>query len=408
MKDDAPHDVGAQGGGDSAAETGGAAREMGIDTRLAHAGWNPRDYHGFVNPPVVHASTVLYPDWETMRDRGQRYTYGTRGTPTTDALANALNELEGAAGTILVPSGLAAISVPMLAFCSAGDHVLVVDSVYTPNRHFCDTVLARMGVEIEYFHPAIGEDFRHLVRPQTSVVMLEAPASNSFEMVDVPLLAQIAHEANPACTVMMDNTWATPIFFRPLDHGVDVSIHALTKYPAGASDLVLGGVSTNARSWERLQDTQFALGTCAAPDDCFLTLRGLRSMNVRLKHHELSTLVICEWLQRRDDVARVLYPALPDHPGYALWSRDFAGASGLFTFVLRGDVEAAGRFLNALQIHGLGYSWAGYESLAVIPWFGDRTVCLGPNDGTAIRIQVGLENASDLIADLERGFAAAA
>ena len=165
---------------------------QGVNTRLAHAGWNPRDYHGFVNPPVVHASTVLYPDWETMRDRGQRYTYGTRGTPTTDALAEALNELEGSAGTVLVPSGLAAISVPMLAFANAGDHVLVVDSVYTPNRHFCDTVLSRMGVEIEYFHPSIGDDFRHLVRHDTSVVMLEAPASNSFEMIDVPLLADIA------------------------------------------------------------------------------------------------------------------------------------------------------------------------------------------------------------------------
>ena len=399
MKDDVVREA-------DAGNRGRASAGLGVNTRLAHAGWSPRDYHGFVNPPVVHASTVLYPDWETMRDRGQRYTYGTRGTPTTDALAEALNDLEGAAGTVLVPSGLAAISVPMLAFASTGDHVLVVDSVYSPTRHFCDTVLARMGVEIEYFDPHVGEDFRHLVRHDTSIVMLEAPASNSFEMLDVALIAGLAHERNPDCTVMMDNTWATPIFFRPLDNGVDVSIHALTKYPSGASDLVLGGVSANARSWERLQDAQFALGTCAAPDDCYLTLRGLRSMNVRLKHHELSTLVICEWLRAQPHVSRVLYPALESDPGHELWKRQFSGAAGLFSFVLEGSVEDAGRFLNGLRIHGLGYSWAGYESLAVIPFFGDRKISHGPKDGTAIRIQVGLEDPSDLIADLERGFAA--
>ena len=382
--------------------------KKGVNTRLAHLGYEPRDYHGFVNPPVVHASTVLFPDYETMRDRAQPYTYGTHGTPTTDALARALSELEGAAGTILVPSGLAAVSVPMLAFASAGDHVLVVDSVYSPTRKFCDAVLARMGVEVEYFHPGIGEDFRHLMRANTSVVMLEAPASNSFEMIDVPLTAGLAHEARPDCTVMMDNTWATPLLFRPLDHGVDVSIHALTKYPSGASDLVLGGVSANERTWPQLKATQSALGTCAAPDDCYLTLRGLRTMNLRLRHHEMSTMVLCNWLQGHAQVKRVLYPALPDDPGHALWSRDFAGASGLFSFVLDGGTEEAGRFLNGLDIFGLGYSWAGYESLAVIPNFADRLVAHGPTDGTAIRLQVGLEDPSDLIEDLEKGFAAAA
>ena len=380
---------------------------QGINTRLAHAGYDPRSYHGFVNPPVVHASTVLFPDYETMRDRAQPYTYGTNGTPTSDALAHALDALEGSAGTILVPSGLAAISVPMLAFVAAGDHVLVVDSVYSPTRNFCDKVLRRMNVEVEYFDPHVGEDFRHLMRSNTSVVMLEAPASNSFEMPDVPLIAGIAHEKRAQCTVMMDNTWATPLFFRPLDHGIDVSIHALTKYPSGGSDLVLGGVSANERSIARLRETQGALGTCAAPDDCYLTLRGLRSMNVRLRHHEMSTMVLCNWLQGRTEVKRVLYPALPDDPGHALWARDFSGASGLFSFVLDGGVDEAARFLNALRIFGLGYSWAGFESLAVIPHFGDRTVAKGPQDGTAIRIQVGLEDPGDLIADLERGFAAA-
>ena len=382
--------------------------KRGVNTRLAHIGYEPRDYHGFVNPPVVHASTVLFPDYATMRDRAQPYTYGTNGTPTTDALARALDALEGSAGTILVPSGLAAISVPMLAFASAGDHVLVVDSVYTPTRKFCDQVLARMGVEVEYFHPDVGEDFRHLMREETAIVMLEAPASNSFEMIDVPAITAMARERRPECVVMMDNTWATPLFFKPLDHGVDVSIHALTKYPSGASDLLLGGVSANERCWPKLKATQTALGTCAAPDDCYLALRGLRSMNVRLRHHEMSTMVLCNWLKGHGQVKRVLYPALPDDPGHELWSRDFAGASGLFSFVLDGGIEEAARFLDALEIFGLGYSWAGYESLAVIPSFSDRTLAKGPQDGTAIRLQVGLEDPSDLIADLEKGFAASA
>ena len=382
-------------------------RERGVNTVLAHAGYDPRSYHGFVNPPVVHASTVLFPDYETMRDRTQPYTYGTRGTPTTDALARAIDQLEGSEGTILVPSGLAALSVPFLAFASSGDHVLAVDSLYTPTRIFLDRVLARMGVEVEYFAPDIGEAFRHLMRPNTSVVMLEAPASNSFEMVDVPLVAELAHEARAECVVMMDNTWATPLFFRPLDHGVDVSIHALTKYPSGGSDLVLGSASASGTAWERLHATQIALGTCAAPDDCYLVLRGMRSMNVRLRHHEMSANVLCNWLLGQPAVKRVLYPALPDDPGHTLWSRDFTGASGLFSFVLDGDVAAAARFLNALEIFGLGYSWAGFESLAVIPDFSDRQVAHGPTDGTAIRLQIGLEDPGDLIADLERGFAAA-
>ena len=380
---------------------------QGINTRLAHIGHDPRSYHGFVNPPVVRASTVLFPDYETMRDRTQKYVYGTHGTPTTDALADALSELEGAAGTILVPSGLAAISVPVLAFSQAGKHALVVDSLYSPNRRFCDTVLKRLGVEVEYFSPHIGEDFSKLMRPNTSIVMLEAPASNSFEMCDVPLLAGIAHEANPDCVVMMDNTWATPLFFKPLDHDVDISIHALTKYPSGHSDVLMGGVSANVRCWQQLHDGNEAMGICVGGDDAYLVLRGMRSMGVRLERHQKTTMEICQWLQGHDQVSRVLYPALPDDPGYELWKRDFSGASGLFSFVIKDrDREECGAFLNALQIHGLGYSWAGYESLAVMPLFNDRVVAHGPNDGTTIRIQVGLEDPSDLIGDIERGLAA--
>ncbi len=379
----------------------------GINTRLAHLGNDPHAYHGFVNPPVVRASTVLFPDYETMRDRSQPYLYGTRGTPTTDALCKALNDLEGAAGTVLVPSGLAAISIPVLAFAKAGMHMLVVDSLYSPNRHFCDTVLNRLGVEVEYFSPHIGDEFAKLMRPNTGIVMLEAPASNSFEMCDVPLISNIAHEENSDCVVMMDNTWATPLYFKPLDFGVDISIHALTKYPSGHSDILMGGVSANEKHWQQLQDTQFALGTCVGGDDAYLLLRGMRTMNIRLEHQARTTMQLCEWLQGHKQVSRVLYPALPDDPGYALWKRDFKGASGLFSFVIRDKGrEECGAFLNALKIHGLGYSWAGYESLAVMPNFSDRVVAMGPDEGTTIRIQVGLEDFDDLQEDIERGLAA--
>ena len=384
-----------------------ATETKGINTRLAHIGHDPRSYHGFVNPPVVRASTVLFPDYETMRDRNQKYVYGTHGTPTTDALADALSDLESAAGTILVPSGLAAISVPVFAFAEAGMHMLVVDSLYSPNRRFCDTVLSRLGIEVEYFSPHVGDDFAKLMRANTGIVMLEAPASNSFEMCDVPLLTNIAHDENPNCVVMMDNTWATPLFFKPLDHGVDISIHALTKYPSGHSDVLMGGVSANERTWERLHDADGAMGMCVGGDDAYLVLRGMRSMGVRLERHEKTTMALCQWLQGHQQVSRVLYPALPDDPGYALWKRDFSGASGLFSFIIKDKSrEECGAFLNALQIHGLGYSWAGYESLAVMPQFQDRVVTHGPNDGTTIRIQVGLEDADDLMADIERGLAA--
>ncbi len=379
----------------------------GINTRLAHIGHDPRSYHGFVNPPVVRASTVLFPDYETMRDGSQPYVYGTHGTPTTDALADALTDLEGAAGTVLTSSGLSAITIPVLIFAKAGMHMLVVDSLYSPNRRFCDNILTRLGVEVEYFNPGIGDGLAKLMRPNTGLLMLEAPASNSFEMHDTPLLASIAHEKNPDCVVMMDNTWATPLYFKPLDFGVDISIHALTKYPSGHSDVLMGGVSANQRTWEQLHAGHENMGICVGGDDAYLVLRGLRSMGIRLERHAKTTMTLCKWLQSHPQISRVLYPALPEDPGYALWSRDFSGASGLFSFVIKDrDREQCGAFLNALQIHGLGFSWAGYESLAVMPQFQDRVTAYGPDEGTTIRIQVGLEDAEDLMADIERGLAA--
>jgi len=357
--------------------------KMGTNTRLAHIGNDPRDFYGFVNPPVVRASTVLYPDAATMVSRKQKYVYGTRGTPTSDALCDAIDHLEGSAGTVAVPSGLVAVTLPLLAFLSAGDHVLITDSVYHPTRNFADTMLKRLGVEVDYYDPEIGAGIAALIKPNTKVVFTESPASNTFEMQDIPAIAKAAHAAG--AIVMMDNTWATPLYFRPLDHGVDVSIHAATKYPGGHSDVLLGTVSANEACWPQLRETFTTMGVCAGPDEVYQVLRGLRTMGV----------------------ARVLHPGLESHPGHALWKRDFSGASGIFSIVLDGGGEKqAHAFLDALEIFGLGYSWGGYESLAVAVFLGDRALKKA-YEGPVIRLQIGLEDVDDLKADISRGLKAA-
>lgn len=387
------------------------ADDFGPNTKLTHQGWKPGEFHGFVNPPVVHASTVLFPDSSTMDRRAQKYTYGTRGTPTTDALCEAIDALEGSAGTILVPSGLAAVTVPFLAFVAAGDHILVTDSVYYPTRNFCDTMLKRLGVETEYYDPGIGAGISALIRPNTTLVHTEAPGSLTFEMQDIRAIADAAHAAGAVVT--MDNTWATPLYFKPLDFGVDVSIHAATKYPSGHSDILMGTVSANETYWPKLHEAQITLGTCGAPDDAYQILRGLRTMGIRLEHHQKNALEIARWLEGRADVATVLHPALESFPGHALWKRDFTGASGVFSFVLSESDPAkfkprAFAFLDALKLFGLGYSWGGFESLAVWCNLADRKVAKAPAEGPVLRLQIGLEDVPDLIRDLEAGFKAAA
>lgn len=382
----------------------------GVNTKLSHIGNSPFDFHGFVNPPVVHASTVLFPNAKAMETKAQKYTYGTRGTPTTDALCEAIDALEGSAGTVLVPSGLAAVTVPFLAFLSAGDHALIVDSVYFPTRHFCDTMLTRLGVTVEYYDPMIGAGIESLIKANTKLVHTEAPGSNTFEMQDIRAISAVAHRHG--CVVTMDNTWATPLYFKPLDHGVDISIHAATKYPSGHSDILMGTISANAAHWEQLLETHGALGLCGSPDDSYQILRGLRTMGIRLERHQESALNIARWLEERDDVARVLHPALPGFPGHDLWKRDFTGSSGIFSFVLKAESAdqfkpKAHAFLDALSIFGLGWSWGGYESLAVHVGLSDRKVCKAPAEGPVIRLQIGLEDVADLRKDIEAGFAAA-
>jgi cysteine-S-conjugate beta-lyase len=369
-----------------------------------------RAQHGFVNPPVYHASTVLYPSAEDFLAHRARYQYGRRGTPTTEALEHALQELEGpqCAGVSLLPSGLAAISTALLAVIHAGDHVLITDSAYGPTRIFCDQVLSRLGVSVSYYDPLIGDAIAALIQPNTRVVYLESPGSLSFEMQDIPAIAKAAH--NKGALVLMDNTWATPLYFRPLDHGVDLAIAAGTKYIGGHSDLMLGTISANAAVVTRLKNTVRHTGQCEGPDDVYLGLRGLRTLAIRLERHQQSGLAIARWLEQRPEVLRLLHPALPSHPGHAIWKRDFAGASGLFSMVLKPVPQKAYyAFLDTLQLFGIGASWGGYESLAIpFDCAPLRTATRWEPGGPTVRFHIGLEAVDDLIADLERGFAALA
>lgn len=378
-----------------------------VATRLAHGG---RGEAGspFVNPPVIHASTVLFDSVAQMHGKAAtpaKYTYGRRGTPTSESLAGLVAELEGAAGTAITPSGASACATALLSVLGAGDHLLVIDSVYAPTRHFAGGVLKRYGVETTYFDPLIGAGIADLIRPNTRAIFLEAPGSLTFEMPDIPAITAVARARG--VVTLMDNTWATPLFFRPLEHGVDVAILAATKYLVGHSDALVGTISANAAVWPRILATHGDIGLWTGPDDMYLALRGLRTMAIRLERHQASALAAAEWLARQPQVARVLHPALPSDPGHAIWKRDFAGASGLFGVVLQPCGEPAlEAFLDGLELFGLGYSWGGFESLVIatdprairtaVPW---------SEPGPLIRLQIGLEDPQDLIADLAAGLA---
>jgi cystathionine beta-lyase len=378
------------------------------ETRLVNAGRDPQAYHGFVNPPVYHASTVLYPTAEDQVSHRSRYQYGRRGTPTSEALESALTELDGqaCAGVALLPSGLAAICTALLAVAGSGDHILVADSVYRPTRTFCDGVLKRMGVETTYYDPLIGADIAKLIKPNTRAVFVEAPGSQSFEMQDIPAIAEVAHAKG--ALVLMDNTWATPLYYRAFENGVDLSIQAGTKYIGGHSDIMFGCVSANAKTLPALKNTVYTMGLCVGPDDMYLALRGLRTMGVRLARHFESGLRVARWLEQRPEVLRVLHPALENDPGHKIWQRDFSGASGLFSIVLKPTSEkSVYAFMNKLALFGMGYSWGGFESLVILFDCAEyRTATKWAPGGPTLRFHIGLEDADDLIADLERGFAA--
>jgi cystathionine beta-lyase len=379
---------------------------MNDDTLLVTGGRDPEHNHGAVNPPIYRASTILYPDVETFEAPRQLrgVYYGRAGVPTTFALEDAVAALEGAAGAVITGSGKTAIAQALLTFLEAGDHLLMVDSAYAPTRQLCDRVLARFGVETTYYDPLIGGGIADLMRPATKVVFVESPGSLTFEVQDVPAIAAVAHAAG--AVVMIDNTWATPLYFKPLAHGVDISIQAATKYVGGHSDLLMGIAAATEEHYPRLRRGMQDLGCYVSPDDCYLALRGLRTLSVRLERHQANALRLATWVQARPEVERVLYPALPGDPGHALWRRDFQGASGLFGVLLKPCPDKAWHaMVEGLELFGLGASWGGYESL-IMPNHPERYRTATPWDPTfpCIRIHAGLEDPDDLIADLETGF----
>jgi cysteine-S-conjugate beta-lyase len=383
---------------------------MKKDTLLARAGRDPAAHQGMVNTPVFRTSTVLFPDLESYEARdGDDYKsvrYGMHGTPTTFALEEAVAKMEGGYAAVALPSGLAAITASLCAYAKAGSHLLIPDSTYTPTRTFCDRHLKPFGVEIQYYDPLIGAGIDKLLRNNTAAVLCEAPGSLSFEMQDIPAIAEAAHRRG--IPVLADTTWGTPYFFRSFEKGVDVSIHAATKYIAGHSDIVMGIIVTNEKHWLTVRHTVAHYGYGVSPEDCYLALRGFRTIGVRLKQQMENALKVARWLQAHKQVRRVLYPALESDPGHALWKRDFSGAASLFSFVLDPATEQqVSAFVNALQLFGIGSSWGGFESLAIVARVERyRTVTKWDPGGPTIRLHIGLEDPDDLIADLERGFAA--
>jgi cysteine-S-conjugate beta-lyase len=371
-------------------------------TRLATAA---REFteHGVVNPPVYRASTITFPDVETLHNRNQEYLYARRGTPTSRAFETTVAELEGGFDCKTCPSGLAAISTAFLAFLDAGDHILVTDTVYNPARQFCDKTLARLGIETTYYDPLIGAGIGALMRPNTRVVHCESPGSQTMEIQDVPAIAEVAKARG--AVVMIDNTWSAGNYFKAFDHGCDVSIQAATKYLVGHSDAMLGTVTCNADTWPRFKDAYETMGMFAGPDDMYLALRGLRTLDVRMARHQTSALKVAEWMRSRPEVQTVLHPGLSNAPGHSLWKRDFTGSSGLYSIILKPVSEAAvAAMLDGLELFSMGYSWGGFESL-VVPFHAHRTATEFTAEGPCLRFHIGLEDPDDLIADLTAGFA---
>src|SRR5258708_1809832 len=370
------------------------------DTKLIQAGRAPSLHAGAVNTPVYRVSTVLFPDLQTMRTEAQAYTYGRRGQPTTRALEEALCSLEGGARTVLTPSGLSACTLAILTACSAGDYILVTDSDYGPTPVFCERLGKRYGISTTYFDPHIGTGIAEQFRPETKAVFLESPGSFTFEVQDVPAIAEVAHSHGAA--VILDNTWATPLYFDAIGHGADLSVQAVTKYIGGHADVMMGAITPNSAPKDRLGETHGTLGHCSSGDEAYLALRGLRTLGVRLRRHQESATEIAAWLKTRPEVARVIYPVLHDDPGHALWRRDFTGACGLFSIVLKPCPDAAiAAMVDGPEHFGLGDSWGGFESLIVHGHF-HRT--FPPHlEGPMLRLHLVLDDVEDFKPDLASG-----
>ncbi|NOJ11619.1 cystathionine beta-lyase [Vibrio splendidus] len=380
-------------------------------TKLITAGRDKKWTNGVVNPPVQRASTVVFNSVEEKRkatiNRANRTLfYGRRGTNTHFAFQDAMVEVEGGAGCALYPCGTAAISNAILSFVETGDHILMVDTCYEPTRDFCDTIMKKMGVETTYYEPTIGEGIQDLIKPNTKVLFTESPGSVTMEVQDIPTLARIAHEHD--IIVMLDNTWAAGVNFSPFDFGVDISIQAATKYIVGHSDVMLGTAVANEKCWDQLREQSYLMGQCVSPDDAYLALRGIRTLDVRLRQHAESSLKVAKWLETRPEVDHVRHPALESCPGHEFFKRDFTGGNGLFSFVLKNsNTKATTALLDGMTHFSMGYSWGGFESLILANEpnsFDSLRTVANPNfTGTLVRVHIGLEDVDDLIADLEAG-----
>jgi len=383
---------------------------MKKDTLLSRIGRDPARYQGMVNTPVFRTSTVIFPDLATYEARGgtdyKKMRYGLYGTPTTFAFEEAVSKMEGGYAAVALPSGLAAITAALCAFLKSGDHLLVTDSAYVPTRSFCNNRLKAFGIETEYYDPLIGAGIERLIRPNTKAIFCETPGSLTFEMQDLPAIAAVAHARE--IPVLADNTWGTPYYFRAFERGVDVSIHAATKYICGHSDIMMGIITTNERYWLQVRKAVAEYGFGVSPEDCYLALRGFRTIGVRMRQQMQNALKVARWLQKRADVQRVLYPPLEDDPGHQIWKRDFDGAASLFSFVMIPvSNKAVETFINSLQLFGIGSSWGGFESLIQIAHIAQHRTATHWNPGApTIRLHIGLEDPDDLIADLDAAFAA--
>lgn len=380
--------------------------KFSLETKLTQLGRDTSRQSGFVNCPPYRGSTIVFPNAKSFRNRDMEFHYGTEGSPTIKHLEEAWTHLTGGAGTVLSPTGIGAITLAILTVAKAHDHILIPDSVYGCTREFCDDFLPKMLIEVEYYDPLIQEDIEQKFRANTTILFLESPGSQTFEVQNIPLLTELAHKHN--ITTMLDNTWATPIFFDAHKHGCDISIEAGTKYLSGHSDLMMGLISANDKWFRKLRETYKLFCMLPGAEDCFLALRGLRTLHIRLKEAEKRGLEIANWLKERSEVAKVLHPAFEDCKGHEFWKRDFTGSTGVFTIILQDHYEpqSIDKLLDHLSIFGMGFSWGGFESL-ITPFDckRTRTATKWEEKGAALRLQIGLEDVEDLKNDLAAGFA---
>lgn len=381
------------------------AKPASPETILTHSGRHPFENRGYVNTPVYRGSTIVFPTLDALEDPAPRFDYGRTGNPSADSVETLVSELEGARGTVLAPSGLSAISLALMSVLNAGDEVLITDSAYQPTRRVSDGVLARMGVTVRYYDPRLGDGIAGLFTERTRAIFVESPGSLTFEVQDLPAIAAVARPRGIA--IIVDNSWATPLFYRPLALGADIVVHAGTKMFVGHSDAMFGTASANEAWWGALRDTHLRLGLCASPDDCFLAARGLRTLAVRMKEHSARSREIAAWLAEQPGVTNSIHPALPSHPDHAIFARDFSGAGSVFSVVLEPKPRAAlAAMVDGFELFSMGWSWGGYESLC-LPIHPEkaRTAVPWTEAGTMLRLHIGLEAVDDLKADLAAGLA---